>query len=230
MTIAIVIPAAGVGARMQADRPKQYLMLQGKTILEQTVAVLKQALPNQPIYIALSAEDPYFPNLSLASQPGIIRVQGGAERADSVLSALRAIDAQQYPWVLVHDAARPLVTPEDIHQLIECCYQAGHGGILATPVRDTMKRSVLQANQPLVDHTVERTQLWHALTPQFFPTAELTQALSQALAAKVKITDEASAMEWAQLPVLISQGRADNLKITQPEDLLLAQFYREHAQ
>lgn len=228
MTIAIVIPAAGVGARMQADRPKQYLLLQGQTILEQTVAVLQQALPNQPIFIAISADDPYFAKLPLSEQSGIIRVLGGAERADSVLSALQVIDQQQYPWVLVHDAARPLVTPADIHQLIERCYKAGHGGILATPVRDTMKRSQSHANQPLVDHTVERAQLWHALTPQFFPTAELTQALSQALAAQVNITDEASAMEWAQYPVLISPGRADNLKITQPEDLLLAQFYREH--
>jgi len=226
MTIALVIPAAGVGSRMQADRPKQYLPLAGQTILEVTASKLQQALPDSPLYMAISADDPYFPTLAIASR--VTRVAGGKERADSVLSALQAIDATLYPWVLVHDAARPLVDAADVKLLIQRCEAAGHGGILATPVRDTMKRSCQTELGPKVDHTVERQGLWHALTPQLFPTELLRQALTAALAANQPVTDEASAMEWAGHPVLLVAGRADNLKVTQPEDLALAQFYLEH--
>ncbi len=229
MNIALVIPAAGVGARMQADRPKQYLVLNGKTVIEHTVDALLKALPSQPLYLALAAADPYFHDLPLASMPNVHRVTGGNERADSVLAALEAIDATLYPWVLVHDAARPLVRSTDIQLLIAKCQEAQHGGILACQVRDTMKRSVQDSADHLVDHTVSRLHLWHALTPQLFPTAQLRDALRAAIAAGVAVTDEASAMEWARLPVLLTPGRADNLKITQPEDLALARFYLEQA-
>lgn len=229
MNIALVIPAAGVGARMQADRPKQYLVFNGKTVLEHTVDALVAALPAQPIYLALAEADPYFSRLPLAQMPNLHPVIGGKERADSVLAALLHINAEYYPWVLVHDAARPLVTAADIHQLMLHCEQAQHGGILACQVRDTMKRGDLHEPCQLVAHTVSRQHLWHALTPQLFPTVQLREALQAALASGVAITDEASAMEWAGHPVLLCPGRADNLKITQPEDLALARFYLEHA-
>ena len=222
--IATVIPAAGVGKRMQADKPKQYLQLCGLTVLEQTLHRLKQVPALQQFYLALSPDDPYFPALPLANDPKIQRLNGGAERANSVLNALLQIDAQQYPWVLVHDAARPVVRVSDIELLIQSCIQQGQGGILATPVRDTMKRG-----SDTVAHTVARAGLWHAYTPQLFPTAQLKDALQQALAQGVAITDEASAMEWAGLPVLLVQGHADNIKITQAEDLALAAFYLEHS-
>jgi 2-C-methyl-D-erythritol 4-phosphate cytidylyltransferase len=222
--IATVIPAAGVGKRMQADKPKQYLQLCGLTVLEQTLHRLKQVPALQQFYLALSPNDPYFPALPLANDPKIQRLNGGAERANSVLNALLQIDAQQYPWVLVHDAARPVVRVSDIELLIASCIEAGQGGILATPVRDTMKRG-----SDTVQHTVDRAGLWHAYTPQLFPTAQLKDALQQALARGVAITDEASAMEWAGLPVLLVQGHADNIKITQAEDLALAAFYLEHS-
>ena len=160
MKIALVIPAAGVGARMQADRPKQYLPLAGKTILEVTAHRLLAALPQSPLYIAVSDTDPYFAELPLATTPRVTRVAGGRERADSVLSALQHIDADQFPWVLVHDAARPLLRSEDLATLLERCAQTGHGGILASPVRDTMKRGQRQADgSSLVQCTVERSQL-----------------------------------------------------------------------
>lgn len=222
--IATVIPAAGVGKRMQADKPKQYLPLCGVTVLEQTLHRLKQVSVLQQFYLALSPDDPYFPELALATDPQIQRLDGGAERANSVLNALVQIDAKAYPWVLVHDAARPVVRVSDIELLIDSCIQSGQGGILATPVRDTMKRG-----SNLVDHTVDRADLWHAYTPQLFPTALLRDALQQALAQGVAITDEASAMEWAGWPVLLVQGHADNIKITQAEDLALAAFYLEHS-
>ena len=226
--IATVIPAAGVGKRMQADKPKQYLQLCGLTVLEQTLHRLKQVPALQHFYLALSPNDPYFPALPLANDPKIQRLNGGAERANSVLNALLQIDAQQYPWVLVHDAARPVVRVSDIELLIASCIEAGQGGILATPVRDTMKRGS-DTIPHTVGHTVDRAGLWHAYTPQLFPTAQLKDALQQALARGVAITDEASAMEWAGLPVLLVQGHADNIKITQAEDLALAAFYLEHS-
>ncbi len=227
MTIAVVIPAAGSGQRMQADRPKQYLELFGKTILEHTVQRLRQVPELGPVWLALAADDAYFTASSLAAQPGIHRVTGGRERADSVLAGLMAIDERQYPWVLVHDAARPLVQVSDIQKLIKRCLGSGCGGILATPVRDTMKRGMGTQEHPQVLQTVERQDLWHALTPQLFPTAQLRQSLQQALQQGVAITDEASALEWAGLPVLLVSGRADNIKITQSEDLQLARFYLE---
>jgi 2-C-methyl-D-erythritol 4-phosphate cytidylyltransferase len=222
--IATVIPAAGVGKRMKADKPKQYLPLCGVTVLEQTLRRLKQVPALQQFYLALSPDDPYFPTLPLATDPDIQRLDGGAERANSVLNALGQIDATAFPWVLVHDAARPVVRVSDIELLIGSCIEAGQGGILATPVRDTMKRG-----SDTVGHTVDRADLWHAYTPQLFPTALLRDSLQRALAQGVAITDEASAMEWAGLPVLLVQGHADNIKITQAEDLALAAFYLEHS-
>lgn len=227
MNIAVVIPAAGIGQRMQADRPKQYLQLAGKSILEHTVSRLAQVPQLGPMWLALSVDDPYFEQTLLPKLPYINRVTGGSERANSVLNALQAIDAEVYPWVLVHDAARPLVQVTDIQNLLQQCLTQQCGGILATQVRDTMKRGNAGLPLALVDHTVPRQQLWHALTPQFFPTILLRDALSQALAAGVAITDEASALEWAGQPVLLVPGRADNIKITQPEDLALARFYLE---
>lgn len=230
MTIAMLIPAAGVGSRMQADRPKQYLTLASQTVLEHTAGILLALPQTSRLFLALSAQDPYFNELPLAEDPRVCRVDGGAERADSVLAGLEAIDAEHFPWTLVHDAARPLVKPADIQNLIDSCLNTGHGGILACPVRDTMKRGKVQNHGcSLVDHTVDRRQLWHALTPQLFPTKLLRDALRQALHAGVAITDEASAMEWAGHPVQLVPGRADNLKITQPEDLALARFYLEQA-
>lgn len=227
MKVAVVIPAAGVGQRMQADRPKQYLLLAGKTILEHTVSRLLQLPQLERVWLALSADDQYFGHTALGHLPQVTRVSGGAERANSVLNALQEIDPEAYPWVLVHDAARPLVQLTDIENLLQQCESQQCGGILATPVRDTMKRGDAASPLSRVDHTVSRQQLWHALTPQLFPTALLRDCLSQALDANVAITDEASALEWAGHPVLLVPGRADNIKITQPEDLALARFYLE---
>lgn len=219
--VAAVVPAAGIGTRMQSSIPKQYLQLHGKSILEHSVAKLRAVPAVSQIWLALAADDPYFDATGLAHSD-INRVKGGAERMHSVLNALQFIDEHQYPWVLVHDAARPLVRAADIEKLISRCLQAAEGGILACPVRDTMKRGATY-----VSETVSREQLWHALTPQFFPTAMLKAALHDAIQAGVHVTDEASAMEWAGHRVLLVEGHSDNIKITQPADLALAAFYLE---
>lgn len=222
--IAAVIPAAGIGKRMQTNIPKQYLTLHGKTILEHSAERLMSLPAVGKLWLALAADDPYFDKTPLA-HADIQRAKGGAERMHSVLNALNFIDEHQFPWVLVHDAARPLVRRADIEQLIARCLDAGEGGILACRVRDTMKRG-----ENSVAETVSREHLWHALTPQFFPTKMLRAALHDAIQAGVNVTDEASAMEWAGHKVLLIEGHSDNIKITQPADLALAAFYLEQTE
>ena len=220
--IVAVVPAAGVGSRMKADRPKQYLTINAITILEHTVNKLLSHPQVSKVVVAVSEGDPYFPELSLSQHPDVVRVKGGNERADSVLSALNYIQESGLgEWVMVHDAARPCIQQGDIDKLIEAALSHPVGGILAAPVRDTMKRGV----DGQIDHTVERANLWHALTPQMFRTLPLQQALTEALEQGVSITDEASAFEWKGASPALVAGRSDNFKITQPEDLALAEFY-----
>ncbi|CEO38198.1 2-C-methyl-D-erythritol 4-phosphate cytidylyltransferase [Photobacterium kishitanii] len=219
-----VVPAAGVGSRMAADRPKQYLHIAGKTILEHTVDRLLSLAEITRVVIAISADDPYFPLLPLATDPRITVVDGGAERADSVFAGLAAIDNDN-AWVLVHDAARPCVRQTDLQALITAAVSSEYGAILAAPVRDTMKRGQNTLTQPQISHTVDRENLWHALTPQMFRVGQLRDALTAALAQGATITDEASALEFCGYTPLLVAGRSDNLKVTQPEDLALAEFY-----
>ncbi|PKG64978.1 MULTISPECIES: 2-C-methyl-D-erythritol 4-phosphate cytidylyltransferase [Pseudoalteromonas] len=217
-TIAAIVPAAGVGSRMQHNAPKQYIQLAGKTILEHTLAKLSQLSQLRTIVVALSDSDPYFDELPTLDKR-IVRASGGKERADSVLNSLLFLAPNPPAWVLVHDAARPLVNISDIERLIDECIRADEGGILASKVKDTIKRGHTHALQ-----TVPRDDLWQALTPQFFKYDELKNALQNALANGATITDEASAIEWAGKPVKLVAGRSDNIKITTPEDLDLAGF------
>ncbi|AXW85823.1 2-C-methyl-D-erythritol 4-phosphate cytidylyltransferase [Lonsdalea britannica] len=215
-----VLPAAGNGSRMQVDRPKQYLNIGNKTILEHTLDALFQHPRICKAIIAISPDDDYFQTLPLASDPRIQVVQGGRQRADSVLAGLQQV--QGVEWVLVHDAARPCLHPDDLSRLLELTSQSDVGGILAAPVRDTMKRGNAQGD---IEHTVERNALWHALTPQLFPLMLLKDSLERALSEGAEITDEASALEFCGYHPQIVSGRADNIKVTRPEDLALAEFY-----
>lgn len=218
--IIAIVPAAGTGSRMRNNCPKQYLTIGDKTLLEHAVECLLNHPRIQKIIIALHPHDQYFSQLSLAHHPRIKTVTGGSQRADSVLAGLQAADHAE--WVLVHDAARPCLHHEDLTKLLALTPHSQHGGILATPVRDTMKR----ANTALqIDHTVDRNQLWHALTPQLFPMVLLRNCLNRALAAGIQVTDEASALEYCGLHPQLVAARADNIKITCPEDLELASFY-----
>jgi 2-C-methyl-D-erythritol 4-phosphate cytidylyltransferase len=223
LSIVAIVPAAGVGSRMKADRPKQYLSIGHQTVLEHTVEKLLSHPAISKVIVAISDGDPYYPELSISQSVDVVRVAGGKERADSVLSGLEYVSLHKLSdWVMVHDAARPCVALADIDRLIAESIAHQCGAILATPVRDTMKRGNREQS---IDHTVEREALWHALTPQMFKTEQLTHALSSALAENVAITDEASALEWlGESPALVA-GSAENIKITQPEDLALAEFY-----
>ncbi len=219
-----VVPAAGVGKRMQADKPKQYLPLAGQTVLEQTLSRLIEADIFSAITVAISEEDPYWPELEISSHKKIITAAGGKERADSVLSALKALRqrASDSDWVLVHDAARPCLTCADIHLLIDELKEDEVGGILALSSHDTLKN----VDGDKITKTIDRNVIWRALTPQMFRYGMLKQALEEAEGNPV-ITDEASALEIQGLQPKIVEGRPDNIKITRPEDLALAQFYME---
>lgn len=221
----VIVPAAGVGKRMLADKPKQYLNIAGKSILEHTLNKLISHANISRVIVALHPDDPYFHSLDCSNAKWLVRVDGGKERADSVLAGLEYMSshAEGSDWVLVHDAARPCVTHQDLDKLLVLA-NGNVGGLLATPVRDTMKRAE-NSHSNLVAKTEDREGLWHALTPQFFPLESLATALSKALKEKVVITDEASAMEWAGYPVKLVEGNDRNIKITRPNDLSLAQHY-----
>ncbi len=220
-----VVPAAGVGKRMNADRPKQYLELAGKTVIEHTLLRLLSANVFTAVAVAISKEDPYWPELEVSGHEQVITADGGKERADSVLSALKSIRdlASDEDWVLVHDAARPCITATDINLLIDTLRADEVGGILALSSHDTLK-DVQGKN---IVGTLDRSHIWRALTPQMFKYGSLKNALEIA-EGNPAITDEASALELQGLQPKIVEGRPDNIKITRPEDLALAQFYMEH--
>ncbi|CNI78255.1 MULTISPECIES: 2-C-methyl-D-erythritol 4-phosphate cytidylyltransferase [Yersinia] len=219
--IVAVLPAAGIGSRMQADCPKQYLMAGGKTIIEHAIFSLLSHPRIQRIIVVIHPQDQQFSSLPIAKDPRISVVHGGEQRADSVMAGLQY--AGQAEWVLVHDAARPCLHADDLEKLLSIIEHSKVGGILAAPVRDTMKRS--EAGVQAIAHTVDRQALWHALTPQLFPLELLKMCLSRALQDGAVVTDEASALEHCGYHPILVSGRSDNIKVTRPEDLALAEFY-----
>jgi 2-C-methyl-D-erythritol 4-phosphate cytidylyltransferase len=218
-----VVPAAGKGARMGADRPKQYLELAGRTVLEHTLRRLLDEPRIAGVVVAFAADDDEGPRIAARLGPRVRAARGGAERCHSVLNGLDALpDAARHDWVLVHDAARPCLRRRDLARLIETLADDDCGGILAVPVRDTLKRCT---DDGAIEHTVDRARLWHALTPQMFRLGILRDALAAALAAGRLVTDEAQAVELAGRSPRVVEGHADNIKITRPEDLPLAGYY-----
>ncbi|KDN11075.1 2-C-methyl-D-erythritol 4-phosphate cytidylyltransferase [Gilliamella apicola] len=220
--IIAIVPAAGVGCRMNSQIPKQYLKVGSKTVLEHTLNKLLTHPQIAQVIVVISSEDNIFNTLSIAQHDKIKVALGGKTRADSVLAGLKLLNDEQ--WALVHDAARPCVTHCDITRLIETVTNKKQGGILATRVSDTIKRAC-QNNDTIIDYSEDRTYLWGAATPQLFNAGELKSCLQQALNDHVAITDEASAIEYCGGHPLLIECRGDNIKITRPEDLALATFY-----
>ncbi|MCK5092685.1 MAG: 2-C-methyl-D-erythritol 4-phosphate cytidylyltransferase [Gammaproteobacteria bacterium] len=220
----VIIPAAGSGSRMGADLPKQYLQFAGKTVIEHTLSRFGGHPKISGIVVALSSQDKTWDKLQYKCSKILIKAEGGAERCHSVLNALRELSdhANEQDWVLVHDAARPCIQSEDIDYLIHELGNHPVGGLLAVPVRDTMKRS---DNSGTVQETVERENLWHALTPQMFRLGDLRDAMAKAISDGIEVTDEASAMEYVGKQPKLVKGQWSNIKITHPEDLALAEFY-----
>lgn len=218
-----LVPAAGVGARLGAQCPKQYLPVAGKPMLLHVLETFAATTAIAHCYVVVSAEDGYIADL-LKSAPHLAgRVtalfNGGASRHESVLNGLRVIRTQveENDWVLVHDAARPGLTAALIEQLIAALKEDAVGGLLALPVVDTLKSAGAEER---AQHTVPRAGLWAAQTPQMFRYALLRQALEQA----TEVTDEASAVEALGLAPKLVAGSMRNFKITLPQDIALAEL------
>lgn len=221
-----LIPAAGVGARMAAGSPKQYLTIGGKPMLRHTVDAFLSSALIQHTYVVVSQDDPFIADvLPDSALPGASRVTvlrcGGATRMESIRNGLRALrevlnDADR---ILVHDAARPGLDAALIERLIVETGDHPAGGLLALPVVDTVKRSKGGALE-----TVPRANLWLAQTPQMFDYALLCRALDAALD-PAAITDDASAVEALGLAPRLVEGHPRNLKVTLPADIRIAEMY-----
>ncbi len=222
MTWAIV-PAAGLGKRFGGDAPKQYCNVVGRPLVEHSLNALLAHPEVDGVVVALSPDDPFWAGWRTMHGKPIYTCLGGAERADSVLAALQALPetVSEDQWVLVHDAARPCLRAVDLTRLIALGQADPVGAILATPVRDTLKRADDQGRSR---GTEPRDRLWRALTPQMFRRGGLTRALLAAMRAGIVVTDEAMAMERLGLKPLLVEGSEDNIKVTTQADLALAEF------
>lgn len=225
----LVMPAAGSGRRFQGDVPKQYTPLLGRTVIEWALAPFLGDPRCAHAVVVIADSDATWHRV--AARLGTVRLSacaGGGERSVSVRRGLAALAdrADAGDWVLVHDAARPCLDSRDLEELIARVTAHGKGGLLAIRAADTLKQAQAdpQAHQgPTVARTVERADLWRALTPQMFRFGALCAALDAAQAGGRNPTDEAQAMEWGGASPLLVEGRSTNLKLTTSEDLALAE-------
>ncbi|XOD69983.1 MAG: 2-C-methyl-D-erythritol 4-phosphate cytidylyltransferase [Sodalis sp. (in: enterobacteria)] len=219
--IIAIVPAAGIGRRMQISLPKQYLTIGNKTLLELAIgALLKQPCICEVI-VAISTSDQWYHKLPIAADSRVHVIIGGDERSDSVMAALSC--TRPGSWVLVHDAVRACLHQDDLRRLLAITTRTEVGGILASPVRDTMKRARSGTN--VIASTAKRDDLWHALTPQLFARDLLKNCLERARMDGILLTDESSALEYCGYAPLLVLGRWDNIKVTCPEDLVLARIF-----
>ena len=221
-----VVPAAGIGERMQSDRPKQYLQLEDKLVIEHTLQRLASHPEIKGIVIAVAQEDGWWPTVSKVLSCPLYVVIGGKQRSYSVLKALDKLSTlvTDDPWVLVHDAARPCIRQEDINRLLSMLSKHDVGGLLGIPVNDTVKRT---GDDNVILETIERQNLWRASTPQMFRLVLLKSALETSMDQNITVTDEASAIEFAGFEPVMVEGHSDNIKITVSTDLALAQLFMQ---
>lgn len=198
--------------------PKQYLRLAGRSVLEWSLAPLLARDDCAGVVVVLASGDQHWAKLGMARDTRVRTAIGGGERADSVRAGLLALKDEMGAddWVLVHDAARPCLDANELTALIQRVQGDDVGGLLASPLVDTLKRSE-DANR--VSETVSRAGLWRAMTPQMFRYGILTRALAQAAQGGVAVTDESQAVELLGLRPLLVEGSADNIKVTVAEDL-----------
>ena len=219
-----IIPAAGIGARMGSEIPKQYLSIGEKTVLEHSLSNFIKHPAIYKVVVAIHPDDERWSQLEVAKDPKVIAVEGGEERVDSVANALNKIVelGGTNDWVMVHDAARPCLYNLHIDNLITAKESSKDGVILTIPSYDTVK---LVNSVQTVEKTLDRDSIWLAQTPQFFPVASLKENIESAKLQGFKVTDEASAMEAMGLHPALVIGSRKNIKITDQEDLLLASIF-----
>ncbi len=214
-----LVPAAGFGARMGHELPKQYLTLAGQPMIFHALNTLCACPELATVFVVLAPDDTLFHSFDWSRfgdklQPLFC---GGETRADTVRNGLLASEIEADDWVLVHDAARPCLTQAHLAKLIAELRDDAVGGILAVPVADTLKRADSAAR---IVRTEERAGLWQAQTPQMFRAGVLAEALQQCR----EVTDEASAVEALGLQPRLVLSESTNFKVTYPQDLLLAEL------
>jgi 2-C-methyl-D-erythritol 4-phosphate cytidylyltransferase len=218
-----IIAAAGTGARMASDRPKQFLLLAGTPIIFHTLKPFEQCDSVQEVIVVLPAEESAA-FLALAGKQGLRKlsrvVPGGTTRADSVKRGLNAIRSASAGIVAVHDGVRPFVTAEEIDSVVAAAESDG-AAILVAPVTDTIK----QVSADSVVKTIERQELRRALTPQCFRYDLLRKAYESADVNDPTLTDESALVERIGARVTIIEGSSRNIKITTPQDLLIAEAF-----
>ena len=223
MTVWAIVPAAGIGRRMQTKIPKQYLNLNGRPIIETSLARISALRYVKQVVVMLNPKDKVWPTLGLEQNEKIVCKEGGENRYQSVLNGLLYLEdlASDDDWILVHDAARPCVRMKDIDNLLEQIADHEVGGLLGAPVEHTIKL-VNESNE--IEQTIDRANVWNAFTPQIFRFRRLLDALQTADKSEKTVTDEATAMEGLGYKPLVVPGNKDNIKITQPQDLGLAEL------
>jgi len=218
-----LIPAAGHSVRFGGTMLKQYAHLLGMPVMTHSILAVQSHPAVSSVTVALAEDDGIFEQLVRPGFPDVLTVTGGESRAQTVMNGINFIIAR-YPeceWVLVHDAARPCLSADDLARLLDQGRQSESGAILAIPVNDTLK---LSDDDGLIERTVDRSRIWAAQTPQLFRIDPLRANLQSALATGGSPTDEASAMEQAGVRPLLVMGSPTNIKITGTEDLALAEF------
>lgn len=226
-----VVPSAGIGVRMRDSIPKQYLEIQGRAVIEHTIATLLAEECIRKITVCIAESDSFWSKLDIASNPRVSSTIGGATRAHSVLNGIKAISdkAQDNDWVLVHDAARPCLSQLLLGSFIEQLKANKVGGILAIPSNDTVKLAKSSDSGDTIEKTLDRKRVWYAQTPQMFRYGLLKEALQVALESGAEVTDEASAIEMMGHEPRLINGEVRNIKITQIDDLEMASLLMAQA-
>ena len=230
----VLLPTAGTGSRLGGELPKQFQQLAGKPMLAYALEAFLQSPQIESIWVGVSPgfiNNPILQSLGHGSKPIHFLPTGGLTRQETVCNTLGAMletGISADDWVLVHDAARPGITPSLIERLINTVKSSSAGGLLAIPLADTLKRadldSVVAGNLPQSEKTIPREHLWLAQTPQMFGLQKLHQALENAIRLEADVTDEASAMELAGFKPLLIEGATRNFKVTHPADWDLMQL------
>jgi 2-C-methyl-D-erythritol 4-phosphate cytidylyltransferase len=229
-----LLPTAGAGSRLGGDLPKQFQELAGRPMLAYALEAFMQSPLIDSIWVGVSPgfiDNPILKSLVKGTKPIHFLPTGGPTRQETVLNTLAAQLKSGMPvddWILVHDAARPGITPVLIEKLITSVQDSDAGGLLAVPLADTLKQadldSVIAGNMPHIVKTISRKHLWQAQTPQMFGLKELHSALEDAIRLEADVTDEASAMELIGVKPLLIEGATRNFKVTQSADWDLMQL------
>lgn len=223
-----IVPAAGIGLRMNREVPKQYELIGARTVLQHTLARLCENSNIHGVVVGLSEQDELWTENPFLHEKFSGTFLGGMSREDTVLNGLEflqnTLKSDADDWALVHDAARPCIIQADIDRVIEAARLSSTGAVLGSQIMDTMKQC---ADNHSIERTVDRHSYWRAFTPQMFKIKDLASAIQQAKSNGTPVTDESMAMELAGFKPMMVQGHPSNIKITVEDDLEMATHFLE---